>query len=379
MPRIPRIIAQPRAGGRRAVASDFGGGQGTAAVAGAVSKFGDEAYGFAEADLTQRAAVQVAETRTEVNAVVDELSRDGDYNTHLERFDEATKEIVNQRREQVRFPRFRAAFDQETRSVVERARVHVRGNVWKRQVDNARGNLDRASQLLADQLGEAKDESEKIEIKQQFLMLMEIAERQNLIGAQDRFKREQAFNKEALGSDIREAIREDSAGAVQGLLDGSLGGGLPESEIQVWLDRAVKKYEADLKEDARDERRDRQAQERVEKEERRAAKSELDRLLDTGDLETLGTRINDLWDVLSSEDRQFYRRREEAGGGLTGGDSNPVTYNTLDDLASRGKAQTADGLFVEDEIEAAYRRDDLNRADRDRLIKQLSDRRFGDA
>lgn len=383
MPHLQRVLAQPAQFGRRAQPGDFGTGAGEAQVAQAIESVGQVAGQFFDAEMTQQVAVQAAEVREEINELISDPGLD------LERFDKESKEILKRHEETISSRRFKSDFSLQVGGLIERGRVRVRSNIWARQVDSAKAKLDRAGRLLADQFGKARTETEKFEIRDEFFTLMAIAESQHLIKDQERFRREQAFQKEALGSDIREAIREDAASAVDGLLAGTLGSGLPEAEIQVWLDRAVAKHSADIRQgNAESARLDREKK-AADRAEHKAAKTELDLLLDTSDrgtpseaAEAMGQfneRFEQLFPLFTSAERKSYRVVQMEGGGIGGAATNPGVYNTLYSLASVGALTTTEGELLTDEIEEAYRLGNLRLVHRDSLLATQDDRRFGDS
>lgn len=386
MPRLEDFIGAQAPGGRRAQPGDFGSGAGLAQLGRAVGEIGDVLEQFVQTEIAQRSAAEAAEVRAELNTLL------ADPLLTLDQFEKDSKEIVNRHQATLPFPKTKADFSLKVGGLVERGRAQVRGAQMKRLADEATDHLDRLQQRLADQFGLATSPEVKKEILDEFVHALNIAQQQRVIGHVDRFKREQVFTREVQGGDIREAIRRAKAGpatgaadAVTGLLDGTLGRGLSEADRQSYISTAVRGWEADLRRRNAEANRLDQAQIRALKKTHDAAVTELDNMIDKvdrGDTALLGDfniRFEELFDVLSQDERKFYRRRQRDGGGLIGGESNPLTYNTLDALATAGQAQTIEGVNVKEAIEIAYRNDLLDRPDRDRLLAKSEDRRFGDA
>lgn len=391
MPRLEDFIGSQAPGGRRARPGDFGTGAGLEQLGRAVGQVGDVLEQFAKAEITQRVNAEAAEVRAELNELLD------DPLLTPEQFEKDSKEIVKQHQATLPFPRTKADFSLKVAGLVDRGLAQVRGAEMKRLADAATAHLDRMQQRLTDEFGQATTQVEKAEIIDEFLHNLEIAQQTRVIGHVDRFNREQAFLKEGLGGDIRQAIREatlgppeDAADAVQGLLDGTLGRGLPDADVQAWLRTATNAYESDLrKRAARVVRLSRIEKDRVIAEHKRATNT-LDGFLDLADRSTGEEKEKALadfaesfladFDLFSKEEKEFYRDREREGGGLGGGETDPLIYNQFYSLASAGRLTVRrGGPFLTDEIDKAYREGNLNRAARDNLFATQDDRRFGDA
>ena len=386
MPRLEDFIGSAAPGGRRAQPGDFGTGAAVEQLGRSVGGLGDVFETFAKAEITQQSNAEAAEVRSELNTLL------SDPLLTPEQFEKESKEIVKQHQSTLPFPSTKADFSLKVEGLVERGRAKVRGAEMKRMVDRATAHLDRTQQSLANDFGKAESQAEKDEIVEQFGAALDVAQQQRVIGHQDRFNRVKSFTKEAQGGDIREAIRrakegpaEGAADAVTGLLDGTLGGELSEADRQSFLSTAVRGWEADLRHRNAEANRLDRARIRAETAAHDSAVSELDKMIDQvdrGDVEQLGAfniRFEQLFDILSQDERKFYRKRQREGGGLVGGESDPGVYNQLDDLATAGAPETLEGEPIKPAIETAYRNDLLSRPDRDRLLGKSVDRRFGDA
>ncbi len=157
MPRIPRILAAPRAIGRRAVASDFGGGGSEAAAAIVAGEIGDAAQGMFEADQSSKVSAGVQGAASEINSLRLEVEKNPNLDEREDIYRKSRQEILGRHRGTILSEAFKNQFDSRIFSISERSLLQVREGIRAGKLGEIRGETLTAVDELARLVGESTD------------------------------------------------------------------------------------------------------------------------------------------------------------------------------------------------------------------------------
>jgi hypothetical protein len=374
VPKIPQFVAGPASSGRRATALDFGGDQGLSATAGA---FDEAAEAGARIDAAYRGALRsrvAMEASAEIDALATDLEGSPDWPRAEKRFEEERAKIVERHSKGLQFPADREAFEQEIFPGVERTRLGVRRFVRERQIDESLAALEGTLQKGADLTIRARTPESREATRSLVGRAIGRAQAGGVLTAEQAGEMADRFDAEVAEGSLREALRVDPAGTYRRLSDPNdeLARTLPEVKRQAWLGHALEAVESDLRQRRSDEAAERAAAERFEQNQRESALEKGDEVLAQRDPLALQAFLRENWSVLSHEDRKFYQGRLEQGGGFTDKESDRGAYVDLFERASKGEVGPT-------EIDTAFRLEQINKSDRDSLIRLQSEARFKDA
>ena len=259
----------------------------------------------------------------------------------------------------------------------------VREGVIKKRLDNARGGVIES----VDKFDRLIEHAESDQLRQGYIFarsnILDAGVASGAVNAAERAQIEERSRGALEAADQRRAqarvieqIRLDPARAYQDLQDPTspLASGLDEYQRQVSIDQAVTEHQQALANDRAAYTFERTEQERRDKALAEEARKGLDDMLVKGDLAGVQQVLPQVRSVLTPDDYRFYLKRIAAGGGLedAGASTNPDVYVNLFNRAAAGE-------LVASDADRYARGGQLSLADRDRIIKMSSEKRFGGA
>ena len=140
MPRIPRILAAPRAVGRRATPLDFGGGQGEADLARAAGQIGNLAGELFVASESAKVSQGLQGASTEINDLILEVESNPNLDERENQFTKGRQQILGRHRGTILSQRFKNDFDARVFSISEHSRLQVREGVRAGKMAEIRAN-----------------------------------------------------------------------------------------------------------------------------------------------------------------------------------------------------------------------------------------------
>ena len=155
--KLPQVLADPASSGRRAAPRDFGGGEGMAAKAEAVSGIGDIAGVLAEEEMLSQVSGSLADATRSLNDLGMEVQANPDHNTRNKLYAEGSQKIASDFRKGLKYPRFQGMFDERLEGTLESGRVGIKQGVEKAQIDSAKANRLSNIERIADDLENVSD------------------------------------------------------------------------------------------------------------------------------------------------------------------------------------------------------------------------------
>ncbi len=393
MPKIPQILADPAGLGRRAVPRDFGGGEGMAAMAGAVGGIGDVAERLLDVQQTTLVNRAISDSSVALSELETQEAQNPDYAGRGARFQKQAQEIRKSFSDGL-MPKYQTQFENNYGAMSARGMSRIRSGAWKDTIDTGRATLDRMGRQMAIDAVAAPPGPQREEKVEEYHHALAVARGQGLITEQDGVKRSEQFIDEVMGGDIRQLIRENPQAAIEELSNPTrrTSGMTPETRA-IYMDKAVSRYAVNLRSEANAISR-----EMRDEEQRRAVAEEKAEVVLDGHLEANDVAEVEDWlddpdnaGILDSKSRRFYRRRIKEGGGLGQTVTNTDTYIALSDMTSMDiehlRAMEAHEMpsgrklsreeILADRINEAYRDDRLSQTHRDSLIAASEEHRFG--
>lgn len=161
MPRIPRIVAQPTQLGRRADGNDFGGGQGTRALAGAADQVSQAALAFADAGQRANVSNEVAASAAKLNELSAELDSRmsavgqeedpfASIETLRKEYRSRANEILEGSRSKIRGSSYQQLFQERTFALTERFGQQVNEKARARGLERIRAQTVTSVDTLTD-------------------------------------------------------------------------------------------------------------------------------------------------------------------------------------------------------------------------------------
>lgn len=379
MPQIPGI-AGPASFGRRADAGDFGGAEAQAQGqrGAAVGQLGEVATQTAVInDRIKKAADQmkIGRQAAEISAQLDrarfDLQADPDIDTHEERFGKISDELLKKAREGLD-PALGAQLEDRAFPAMAHSKLEVSSDVRTRRIGNADADRKQMLQLNSDLSAQTPDPIRRGQIRGQTAGMLDHALASGLIdqAAHDASLRE--FDRNVSLSDLRRMTREHPEAVFKRLGDPAdpIAAGFDAAEREQFRTQALTEHEQQLREARETARAARIDQDRIEKDAGDAAAKNLDDLLAKGDVAGAQAELRRARAVLSPE--QYGHFTDQMSGRGAAKKTVPAVYNDF-------SAKMANGEPIADEVAAAYYAGTLTQDDRNQLIKDSEDRRFGDA
>ena len=159
MPKIPQVLADPAGLGRRASASDFGSGQGMAAVGRATSEISDISMHLFEQEMTAKVSGSLADATRALNDLSLGVEAEPDHHKRNKMYADGAGKISKEFREGLRYPKFQGLFDERIEGTLERGRMGIAQNVRQAQVESITANRLRAIEQGAQAAADMDEES----------------------------------------------------------------------------------------------------------------------------------------------------------------------------------------------------------------------------
>lgn len=384
MPRLPQVNPGQVVPLRPVRPDDLGSGVGQAAYAGAAADLGAISARLIGAEREAEVARAEAGYGAKLAEFVQTVEQNPDVDAREQQFEEGRKALSEEFRSSLRGgPQYQAAFDAREFQLGERAKLSVREGVIQKRLDNTRGWTIEAVDSLFQQAETERDPTVRAAKLDAARRTLDMAEASGAFTATQKAEQlgqfegrlRQADERRALAG-VRESIRLNPAQALRDLHDPAspLASGLDEYQRQVAIDQAVSDYEQGLASDRAAANYNQAQRDRQEKLISAEAQKQADEALAAGDMGRLDEILDASRDVMTPEDRRFYLKRKAAGGGLEDRDAKtvPDVYVNLWNRAAAGQA-------IDSDADAYFRAGQLTLGDRDRLIKDSAEKRFGSA
>lgn len=373
MPRFERVQESP---GQVPSASPdaFGSGQGSAAVAGALGQVAQVSEQIADAAAKQRTSVAIARAGSEIAEASLTISQTPDFETYEERFEADRKRIIEKHRKALGGIRgaFSAAYEASVSQASNREILSLRSTARKRQIDQAKADLDEAAQLRIQEAASAESDVDRQRILNEQTAAEDLALGSGLITAQEHGKRTRGFRQAVLQNQIAQDTLDDPGGTFLILRDPDQAArvypGLEEAERQKYALKSIKRYEAlerlQIAQDRLAISQGKEAQRQL------AITTEREMILQA--TPGIGDGIS-LAEVYAVSDRVSASTLEDlqeialSGGFIRpAGGRNSQTYLDLSAKAARGHD-------IEAEANEAYRKQQITQGDRDSLLDIRAD------
>jgi hypothetical protein len=360
--KLPAYVQQYGASSRKATAADFG-----AAEAGAMQQFGQSVSKLGEVmDRAYQAERVRKKDSVDIQAAamleheIAQISRNPEWQKHEGMYDAAVGKIEQWSKEQFDDDELFEIWKRDFRASTIRGSIKVKTGSLRVQKDVTTAQTMDDLRLLANLASQTDNPTEKEAyiLKGETMLLKQL--KQGLITHVDHSKQRQDFLEEVAGADVRALIRRDPQAAVNRLQDNKdpLVQDMDASTREIWVDRALRAYEQDLRsrdlEQRRRERRADRAERRVQIETSKEAEE-----LDNSDDLTLQW-LSDNRDKMSITDyRYFYQKvngeRAETEENLAYVKLSDRAYGAETEYDRKTIWEDADNAFLAGEISKPYR------------------------
>lgn len=164
MPRITRILAAPRAVGRRATPADFGGGGQQEALGQVAGQIGNLAGELFVASESAKVSKGLQGASTEINDLILEVEKNPNLDEREQQFTKGRQEILGRHRGTILSQRFKNDFDTRVFAISEHSRLQIREGVRAGKLSEIRANTITA----VDGLARAAAQAETPELRNAF-------------------------------------------------------------------------------------------------------------------------------------------------------------------------------------------------------------------
>jgi len=374
----------------------MGGGEGLAALGQAVGGIGDIAGRLLDVQQTSAVNRAISDSSVALSQLETQESQNPDYAGRGARFQKQAREIRKSFSDGL-MPKYQAQFEDNYAPMSARGMSRIRSGAWKDTVDTGRATLDVMERQMAIEASVTPPGPQRDEKVEGYHHALAVARGQGLITEQDGVKRSERFIDEVMGGDVRQLIRENPQAAIDELSNptGRFASVMTPEKLEIYTDRAVRRYGVNLRSEANAISREAMNQERLRKKAQVTAEAVLDGHLESGEVAEVEDWLNDSENAgaLDTKSRRWYRNRIKEGGGLGQSVTNTDTYIALfgmtgmdiDDLQAMEATAMPSGRKLDrgeilaDRINDAYRDNRLSRNDWEKLIKASEEHRFGQA
>jgi hypothetical protein len=388
MAKIPTYTQQGQyQAGRRAGPRDFGGGEGLAAIGQAVGQVGELSLKFLDLQQTTMVNDAVANAQVELSQLESMELENPDFIGRAGRYGEEAARIKKDLSSGL-LPRYRAEYEDRFDPTAARGEARVRKSAWTGQIDAAKASLDVYHRTMSIDAVKAESDTERDLVFGNFNAMLTQRVAQGLIGEAEGVRRSFAFADSVMSGSVRDLIRTNPKRAIDELGDpeGPYAGASPEKQ-GIWMDRAVSAWDAQLRKEGNEERKQYRANEQKRKITGRIASASIITDIEAGNLDAAQTTLEANINNLESGEYQTFLRAITAGGFANPVETNPFVYSELSRMATRdvedlrtwswhhspdlGKEE-----IVQDLINKAFLSRQLTLETRDKLVKASKTHRF---
>jgi hypothetical protein len=328
----------------------------------AISRLGEIGAQTASQIASNERALKVAGAATNAGLELEEYvytmkQNDRDYGTQYDRYQEAVKAIDKRYQEHFKgdnngYETWKNNFGQ----MAFKKGFEVRSHSFNGQIDQHKAGLTQNLSSLSE-LAVSGDEEQQTLVKAKGDLLIQDAYNSGILTAEEGVKAGLQFQDDVVGARVRKDILDDPDGASKKLLEGKYEGLSGEKQM-LWLEKATRQSEANLRKQLSEEDRLRREQERHEKEAQELMSKAGDKLLSAGELTEEWIETNR--DDISEEDyRYFYKQLRTDSAGVT-------DRNIYADLRMRA----SNGEDVREEARTHLRKGQLKSTDYDKLVSR---------
>jgi hypothetical protein len=376
MPEIPRIQPAPAALGSPASPADFGAEQAAAtqATGQGVGQVGQMAEALNHADQTARLTQATASAGVKLESLRQQLAMDPDWATHAERYQQASKQILDQTLQEsgLQSGQYTTIYRDRMIPLAGRMGIDVRAQARQKQIDGARANMETAAQQTARNMVNALDPSVSQTAHDQFFDALEEQVRSGLYTREQASSLGRRLNWMVDRGNIQKALNEDPQTALRRLRDSDdpLGKSLPPAELEqrirtatvrIYRDQALQRREITFQE--------RETQ-RAQKEQSDAASRDIDDAIAGGDIGKAGAILDQARDVMPPTRYAKYRDEIRSGHGpIAPVRNDPATYVGISN-------RIANGEDVKDALDTATTQNKLTTGTYQQLLRESRDTRF---
>lgn len=376
MPTLPGVgIAPPASLGRRASGADFGAleaearGQRAQVIQQGVGQLVEVGAQIKQAADEMRLGRRAAELSAQIQRAQFDLEQDPNIETHEERFQKSTADLLKNAREGLD-PGIAQRLEDRVFPSLAHAKLEVSAGVRKRRLENADADRAEMLRLNADQTAQTFDPVRRAQIRGQTVGTLDQALKAGLIDQAHYDASVRAFDRSVSEADIRRLIREDPAQAFRRLGDAAdpLHAGRSQAEVEQWRAQAMSEQQQQMREEHEKVRWAQSQADRAEKNASDAAQKDLDDLWAKKDVPGMQAVLRQKRAVLSPEAYEHYVGL--MSGTVGAPKTVPGVYINLSERAARGEP-------IGDFAIAAYRSGTLDQDDLERVKRLSEERRFG--